>query len=380
MYKNKLTIAVLLGMSSLVLGCSSATDNTKTSTENASSQLTLKDKFKNNFKIGTAISRDQILGVYPQDLAVVKAQFNTFTPENSMKWERIHPKPNTFDFEAADALVNFAQVNDQQLVGHTLVWHAQTPDWVFEDDQGQPLTRAALLKRMENHINAVAGRYKNKIFAWDVVNEALNEDGTLRESKWRTIIGDDFIDYAFKYAKQAAPNAKLYYNDYNLYNPEKRAGAIKIIKNLQSKGIQIDGIGMQGHYSLVHPELSQIEDSILAYAETGIDVMITELDISVLPFPEGEQQGADISIDVALQARFNPYSEGLPKEVNTQLGQRYKDVFAILKKHDDKVSRVTFWGVSDARSWRNGWPMQGRTDYPLVIDRQLKLKDFVNDL
>ena len=380
MYKNKLTIAVLLGMSSLVLGCSSATDNTKTSTENASSQLTLKDKFKNNFKIGTAISRDQILGVYPQDLAVVKAQFNTFTPENSMKWERIHPKPNTFDFEAADALVNFAQVNDQQLVGHTLVWHAQTPDWVFEDDQGQPLTRAALLKRMENHINAVAGRYKNKIFAWDVVNEALNEDGTLRESKWRTIIGDDFIDYAFKYAKQAAPNAKLYYNDYNLYNPEKRAGAIKIIKNLQSKGIQIDGIGMQGHYSLVHPELSQIEDSILAYAETGIDVMITELDISVLPFPEGEQQGADISIDVALQARFNPYSEGLPKEVNTQLGQRYKDVFAILKKHDDKVSRVTFWGVSDARSWRNGWPMQGRTDYPLVIDRQLKLKDFVNEL
>ena len=382
MYKNKLTIAVLLGMSSLALGCNSATNQTaeKADTAKVTEQLTLKEKFKEHFKIGTAISRDQVLGVYPQDLEVAKAQFNTFTPENSMKWERIHPEPNKFDFEAADALVKYAQLNDQELVGHTLVWHSQTPDWVFEDEQGQPLTREALLKRMKDHITSVAGRYKNHIFAWDVVNEALNEDGTLRESKWSTIIGDDFIEYAFKYAKQAAPNAKLYYNDYNLYNPEKRAGAIAIIKNLQSKGIQIDGIGMQGHYSLVHPELSQIEDSILAYAATGIDVMITELDISVLPFPEGEQQGADISIDVALQERFNPYSEGLPSDVNKQLGQRYKDVFAILKKHDDKVSRVTFWGVSDARSWRNGWPMQGRTDYPLVIDRQLKLKDFVSEL
>ncbi|MEM5547172.1 endo-1,4-beta-xylanase [Pseudoalteromonas fuliginea] len=382
MHKNKLTIAILLGMPSLALGCNGAAEQSKPTlkSQKAPEQLTLKAQFKDHFKIGTAISRDQILGALPEDLNVAKAQFNTFTPENSMKWERIHPELETYDFEAADALVEYAQENNQELVGHTLVWHSQTPDWVFEDDQGEPLTRDALLKRMQNHINAVAGRYKNRIFAWDVVNEALNEDGTLRESKWSTIIGDDFIEYAFKYAKQAAPNAKLYYNDYNLYKPEKRAGAIALIKNLQSKGIQIDGIGMQAHYSLDNPELSLMEDSIVAYAATGIDVMITELDISVLPFPEGEEQGADISLDIALQERFNPYPDGLPSEVNTQLGERYRAVFNILKKHDDKVSRVTFWGISDARTWRNDWPMQGRTDYPLLIDRELKLKSFVSDL
>ncbi|MBU2879926.1 endo-1,4-beta-xylanase [Aliiglaciecola lipolytica] len=383
MHKNKLTIAILFGVSSFTLGCNNSTEQNAATTpivEKAPEQSTLKARFKDHFKIGTAISRDQILGVLPDDLNVAKAQFNTFTPENSMKWERIHPQPDVYDFEAPDALVEYAQENNQELVGHTLVWHSQTPDWVFEDEQGEPLTREALLKRMQDHIFTVAGRYRDRIFAWDVVNEALNEDGTLRESKWSTIIGDDFIEYAFTYAKQAAPNAKLYYNDYNLYKPEKRAGALALIKNLQSKGIQIDGIGMQAHYSLDNPELSLMEDSIVAYAATGIDVMITELDISVLPFPESEEQGADISLDIALQERFNPYPDGLPSEVNKQLGKRYKEVFAILKKHGDKISRVTFWGVSDARTWRNDWPMQGRTDYPLLIDRELKLKSFVNDL
>jgi len=382
MINKKIGMAVIVGISCLTMGCKEAIvqdQQTNTKTESVI-PVTLKAHFSEYFKIGTAISRAQIMLEIPEQLDVAREQFNTFTPENSMKWERIHPTLNEFDFVAADALVEFAQKNDQQLVGHALVWHSQIPDWAFEDENGITLSREALLKRMEDHINAVAGRYKGKIFAWDVVNEAFNEDGSLRESKWSQIIGDDFIDQAFIYAKKAAPNAKLYYNDYNLFKPEKRAGVIALVKRLQSKNIQIDGVGMQAHYSLDYPDLSQTEDSIVEYSATGVDVMITELDISVLPFPEGETQSADISLDIALQQEFNAYSQGIPDDVNVQLAKRYQDLFKILKKHSDKVSRVTFWGVSDATTWRNDWPMKGRTDYPLLIDRNLQVKDFVSTL
>lgn len=384
MINKKICMAILVGISCLTMGCKETTDQQQQQQTNTKTEsvipVTLKAYFSEYFKIGTAISRAQIMLELPEQLDVAREQFNTFTPENSMKWERIHPTLNEFDFVAADALVEFAQKNNQQLVGHTLVWHSQTPDWVFEDENGITLSREALLKRMEDHINAVAGRYKGKIFAWDVVNEAFNEDGSLRESKWSQIIGDDFIEQAFMFAKKAAPNAKLYYNDYNLFKPEKRAGVIELVKRLQSKNIQIDGVGMQAHYALDYPDLSQAEDSIVEFSETGVDVMITELDISVLPFPEGEAQGADISLDIALQQEFNPYAQGIPDDVNAQLAKRYQDLFKILKKHSDKVGRVTFWGVSDATTWRNDWPMKGRTDYPLLIDRNLQVKDFVSTL
>lgn len=384
MYKHTLSIAMLLALSSLTLGCNDSA--TKTESEHkkqpqAAADVVLKDHFSQYFTVGTAISRAQIMGEHPTDLEVVKTQFNAFTPENSMKWERIHPEPGVYDFSAADALVKFAEENKQQLVGHTLVWHSQAPDWVFEDEQGEPLSRDALLARMEEHINAVAGRYADKIYGWDVVNEALNEDGTLRQSKWLKIIGEDYIEQAFMMAKKAAPNARLYYNDYNLTNPEKRAGVVALVKRLQDKGIQIDGVGMQGHYSLAQPKrLADIEDSIIAYSQLGVDVMITELDVTVIPFPEGEALTADISLSVELEEIYNPYPNGLPLEVEQELGQRYRDIFNILKKHSDKISRVTFWGVSDSQSWRNNWPIEGRSDYPLVIDRDLNVKSFVKTL
>jgi endo-1,4-beta-xylanase len=247
--------------------------------------LLLKNLFLDKYKIGTALSREQIIGELTDVLPFVNQQFNAVTPENSMKWERIHPKPDVYDFEAADALVEFSNKNNHFFTGHTLVWHSQVPDWVFEDKEGNPLNRSQLLNRLEEHINAVAGRYAGKIDAWDVVNEALNEDGSLRESKWSTIIGDDFIDQAFIMAAKAAPNAKLYYNDYNLYKPEKRNGVLRLVKRLQSKGIKIDGVGMQAHYSLDNPELTEIEDSIKAYSDLNMDGLITEGDVSVIPFP-----------------------------------------------------------------------------------------------
>jgi endo-1,4-beta-xylanase len=355
-------------------------NNSINTVNKTSNPLILKDEFTNKYKIGTALSREQIIGKLTHVLPFVNQQFNAITPENSMKWERIHPKPDVYDFEAADALVEFSNKNNHFITGHTLVWHSQVPDWVFEHKDGTPLNRTELLQRMEAHINAVAGRYAGKIDAWDVVNEALNEDGSLRKSKWSTIIGDDFIDQAFIMAAKAAPKAKLYYNDYNLYKPEKRNGVINLVKRLQSKGIKIDGVGMQAHYSLTTPDFNEVEDSIKAYSDLNVKVLITELDISVIPFPDENNMGADVSLNFDLQAKFNPYPNSLPASVENELGERYKALFKIFNKHQEVIERVTFWGVSDSQTWRNDWPMKGRTDYPLLFDRQLKTKDFVSSL
>ena len=386
--KHKITIPVLL--LSLLSACSndgttnnaalSAGQNQSAEMQKNEPTIVLKDLFSDNFKIGTALSREQIIGKDTNILPFVNKHFNAITPENSMKWERIHPEDGVYDFEAADALVEFSNKNNHFFIGHTLVWHSQVPDWVFEHKDGSPLNRSELLKRMEAHINAVAGRYKGKIDAWDVVNEALNEDGSLRESKWSAIIGDDFIDQAFMMAAKAAPNAKLYYNDYNLYKPEKRNGVLRLVKRLQSKGIRIDGVGMQAHYSLDSPELTEIDDSIKAYSALNMDVLITELDVSVLPFPDENNMGADVSLNFDLQAEFNPYPDSLPASVEKQLGERYRALFNIFNRHQNVIKRVTFWGVSDAQTWRNGWPMTGRSDYPLLFDRQLQTKPFVSSL
>jgi endo-1,4-beta-xylanase len=378
--KSLKTLLPLISVITLTLSaCGNQPSSSAVEQSNIDAPL-LKELFADKYKIGTALSREQIIGNATSVLPFVNQQFNAITPENSMKWERIHPKEGVYDFEAPDALVEFANKNNHFFTGHTLVWHSQVPDWVFEHKDGTPLNRAELLARMEDHINTVAGRYAGKIDAWDVVNEALNEDGTLRESKWLSIIGDDFIEQAFMLAAKAAPNAKLYYNDYNLYKPEKRNGVLNLVKRLQNKGIRIDGVGMQAHYSLTKPDLTEIEDSIKAYSALNMDVLITELDVSVIPFPDEKNMGADVSLSMELQESFNPYPDALPVEVENQLGDRYRALFNIFNRHQEVIKRVTFWGVSDANTWRNDWPMPGRTDYPLLFDRQLKAKPFVSSL
>jgi len=233
---------------------------------------------------------------------------------------------------------------------------------------------------MEDHITTVVSRYRGRVPSWDVVNEALNEDGTMRESKWHTIIGEDYIELAFDFAHKADPDAKLYYNDYNLFKPEKRNGALALVQRIQAQGIPVHGIGMQGHYGLGYPnDLADIEASVVAFAQVGT-VMITELDVSVLPFPEAGSEGADISIDMALNQRYNPYESGLPQAIERQFNDQYLALFQIFLKHADKISRVTFWGVSDTQTWRNDWPMKGRTDYPLMIDRNNQLKPVAYEL
>ena len=336
-------------------------------------QPALRDVFEGSFLIGAALNEAQISGGDEAGAALVRWHFDTITPENVLKWGPVHPEPDRYDFDAADRFVAFGSENDLFIVGHTLVWHAQTPRWVFQDDAGNPIGRDALIARMRDHIHTVVGRYKGRIHGWDVVNEALNEDGSLRETPWLNIIGEEYLALAFQFAHEADPDAELYYNDYSLENAPKRNGAVRLVRHLLDQGVPVHGIGTQGHFKMDWPTPEQQDSTIRAFGELGVQVMITELDIDVLP-PAVQGQGADVSARADLDARQNPYVDGLPDSVQQALARRYADLFEIYINNTDLVSRVTFWGVSDGDSWLNYWPVRGRTSHPLLFDRQHRPK------
>lgn len=361
---KQLITALLLA--TVMISC--ADGDMERNAESETATPSLKDAYSDAFLIGTALNGRQIMGAdrAGQDLAV--REFNAVTAENVMKWESIHPEPGVYDFEAADAMVDLAEENDMFVVGHTLVWHSQTPDWVFHDDDGELLSREALLERMRDHIHTVVGRYKGRVHGWDVVNEAIVDDGSMRDTYWYRIIGKDFLVKAFEYAHEVDPDAELYYNDYSLEIPSKRDGAVRLVKYLQENNAPITGIGTQGHFMLDFPELEEIEKTITDFAALGIDVMITELDIDVLP-PAFDYMGADVSASAEMREELNPYPDALPDSVQQQLTDRYRDIFEIYLRHQDDISRVTFWGVTDGDSWKNNWPVRGRTNYTLIFDR-----------
>jgi endo-1,4-beta-xylanase len=328
----------------------------------------LKDAFKGSFLIGAALNPGEFTESAARDAALVKAQFDSITPENVLKWQMVHPEPDRYDFDLPDKYVAFGEKNHMFVVGHALVWHHQTPKWVFEDGKGNPVDRETLLKRMREHIRTAVGRYKGRVNGWDVVNEALNDDGTLRQTPWLKIIGEEYIAKAFGYVHEADPKAELYYNDYSLENEAKRNGAIELVRKLGAQGVPVTGVGLQGHYRIDWPPVDQLDAAIAAFAKLGVKVMITELDVDVLP-PAMAYRGADISLNAALQPKLNPYTTGLPDSVQQALAKRYADLFAVFLKHRGVLSRVTFWGVTDASSWLNNWPVPGRTNYPLLFDR-----------
>ena len=329
----------------------------------------LKDTFRGAFVVGAAMNTDQITGKDAQGDAIITQQFNSISPENVMKWAVIHPRPDAYDFTLADKYVEFGLKNHMFIVGHNLCWHSQTPDWVFKDEKGNPLTRDALLQRLHDHITTVVGRYKGKIDSWDVVNEALNEDGTLRQSLWLKIIGEDYIVKAFQFAHDADPAAQLNYNDYNLETPAKRKGAIALVKKLQGAGVPIAVVGNQGHLHLDGPSAPDEEATVTDLAAAGVKVAITELDIDVLPSAWGHTADVSVKVDDTAKPNLNPYPHGLPDDVQQALTKRYADLFAVYWKHRDVVARVTLWGVTDEQSWLNNWPVRGRTSYPLLFDR-----------
>lgn len=332
---------------------------------------TLKDTFKDAFYVGVAVNAGQITGADAQGDALIVEQFDSITPENVMKWALIHPRPDAYDFTLADKYVEFGQQHHMFIVGHNLCWHSQTPAWVFKDDNGNPLTRDALLERLHDHIKTVVGRYKGKVQSWDVVNEALNEDGTMRQSQWEKIIGDDYVIKAFQWAHEADPDAQLNYNDYNMESPTKRKGAIELVKKLKAAGVPVAVVGSQAHLHLSGSAADE-EAAIEELSSAGVKVAITELDIDVLPSTWNHT--ADVGVKVEEKPNMNPYPNGLPDEVQQQLTKRYADLFAVFLRHRNVVNRVTFWGATDKTSWLNNWPVRGRTSYPLLFDREGKPK------
>lgn len=363
---NVLQCTGFLVFAVILTGCTGQADSTRDSESASEGDPALKEVYSGSFLVGAALNARQVTGHAPAEAEIVVRHFNTITAENAMKWERLHPEPGRYDFDLADRMVEFAESNGMFVVGHTLVWHNQTPRWVFEDGTGNRVGRDTLLARMKDHISTVVGRYRGRVSGWDVVNEALNEDGSLRDSPWRQIIGDDYIAKAFQYTHEADPDAGLYYNDYSLPNEVKRDGAAALIRSLQEQGVPVTGIGMQGHYNLNWPTLSQLHDAVEVFAGLGVDVMITELDIDVLP---PVRSGAEITDTAAWRADIDPYTQGLPEEVQEELAQRYGQLFQAFLEHDEAITRVTFWGVTDANSWKNYWPVPGRTNYPLLFDR-----------
>jgi len=321
----------------------------------------LKDAFRRDFGIGAALNLAQIEERDPQMTAFIARHFNMATPENIMKSALIHPKWDTYNFEPSDKLVAFGKKHNIRINGHTLIWHSQLPPYL----RGMKSTDS-VRAFFTDHIRTVAGRYDGKILSWDVVNEALNEDGTMRKTIFLEHLGDDYVTEAFRLAQQAAPKTELYYNDYNNEQPAKRAGCITLIKKIQAAGVRIDGVGIQGHWHVGRVPLKDIEESIQAYAALGLKVMFTELDIEVLP---RNFQGAEVSQQMTGNAAANPYPDGLPEAVQQQLAADYEALFKLFRKHKDHVTRVTFWGVNDGNSWLNNWPVRGRTNYPLLFDR-----------
>lgn len=330
--------------------------------------VSLKSAYQKDFLIGTALGTEHILERNEKANQLIKREFNAITPENIMKSQVIHPAPNRYNFELADKYVEYGQKNNMYVVGHTLVWHSQLPAFVSKIKSADSIRIF-----MTEHINTVAGRYTGKINSWDVVNEALNEDGTLRKSVFLNKLGEGYIKEAFDLAAKADPKAALYYNDYNIEQPAKRKGAIELIKKLQAGGAKIDGVGIQGHWSIKDLNLKDIEESIIEFSKLGIKVAFTELDLTVLPNP-WDLRGADVNQRFEEKPEMNPYKDALPDSVQTALADRYTDLFKLFLKHKDKISRVTFWGVDDSHSWLNGFPIRNRTNYPLLFDRALEPK------
>lgn len=342
--------------------------------------LSLKDELGKHFLIGCAIDTTFLWGHLPDEAyQLVDKQFNAVVAENCMKGENIHPEKDRFYWDDADLFVDWSTKHGMAIVGHCLVWHSQPPKWMFTYENGDTVSREVLIGRMYHHINTIVSRYKDRIHRWDVVNEAILDDGTLRQSPYYKIIGPEFIELAFQFAHEADPTAELYYNDYSMAGPAKRERVCQLVRDLKSKGLRIDAIGMQSHNGYNYPDLTEYEKSIEAFAACGVKVQITELDVNMLPNP-ASFGGADINQKYAFDKKMNPYANGLDKKAQKLFNERYLAMFEIYKRHKDVIDRVGFWGINDSNTWLNDWPIKGRTNYPTLFDRNYKAKPVLKEI
>jgi endo-1,4-beta-xylanase len=330
---------------------------------------------------GSVLGNDELNLNQVQENIIISKEFNTITAENCMKPLFLLDQNGNYNFEESDKFVDYALENNLTIVGHTLVWKNSAPEWFFKDEKGNTISREILILRLKDYIKTVVSRYKGKISYWDVVNEAVDvfksDDNksyaALKPSPWYDIIGEDYIKIAFEAAHDADPNCKLIYNDYNMYQSEKTDFIIDMVNNLKSEGVPIHGIGSQGHMFLNHPSLDKVEYWLRKISDANIPLHITELDVSVLP-NAWKHRGASVEDRFDLAQKYNPYPNYIPSSKLKQQAKRYKSLFKLFLKYSHTIERVTFWGVWDGNSWRNYLPMKGRTDYPLLFDRNFKPK------
>jgi len=354
-------IAFLFLSVTVLIGCKSKPENDANLSESNKSEKGLKDYYADYFIMGVAVAPNSIKG---ESAELIKKEFNSITPENVMKMGPIHPEKNRFYWKDADAIAEFAKANDLKMRGHALVWHQQTGGWIFNDETGGKVSKEELLQRMKNHIDSVVTRYSDDIYAWDVVNEAVADDSTkvYRESKWLDIAGKDYLIRAFEYAREADPNAKLFYNDYNAIIPEKRDRIIELLKFLQKYDAPIDGVGIQAHWSIFEPSEEELREALDLYSELGLEIQITELDVSLYPWEKERRE----------------LKEGESYQYTRELEQKQIDAydmfFEVFRDYKDVITGVTFWNISDKYSWLDTYPVEGRKNYPLLFNENFERK------
>lgn len=351
----KLAFVKSLFLITVLVSCSAKKDS-------AAEKKGLKDYYKEHFLIGVAVS-PRALGT--DEAGLITAQFNSVTAENAMKMGPIHPKEEEYFWQHADSIVSFAQRNNMKIRGHTLCWHNQTPGWLFIDADSNYVSKEVLLARLKDHITSVVGRYKGKIYAWDVVNEVISDkkDEFYRDSPWYKICGAEFIAKAFEYAHAADPDALLFYNDYNEINPSKRKKILKLVNELKSAGVPIHGIGLQGHWSIDEPTKEQLDSTLTEFSQAGLALQITELDVSVYPKEHGRRERKPEDD----QTEFTSEKDSLQTAA-------YKMYFELFRKNKAGITSVTFWNISDRHSWLDNFPVRNRKDYPLLFDKDLNPK------
>lgn len=335
---------------------------TNSTTISSEREKGLKDYYKKYFPIGVAVAPNNLK---TDEATLILQQFNSLTPENAMKMGPIHPEENRYNWKGTDSIIAFAQQHGLKVRGHTLCWHKQTPRWLFIDSTGKTVGKEVLLQRLKEHITTIVSRYKGKIYAWDVVNEAIADEPAeyLRNTQWLQICGEDYIAKAFEYAHEADPHAVLFYNDYNEINAGKREKIYTLVKSLKDAGVPIGGVGLQGHWAATEPSRDQLDSTIKKFVDLGLKIQITELDISVYPKEHNARERKPGDADTVFSA----------EKENRQL-EEYKMCFELFRKYKDVITGVTFWNVSDRHSWLDNFPVRGRKDYPLLFDKNLQPK------
>ena len=355
----------------------------------ATSEKTLKSSLEGKFLIGCALNSAQILGTDVKGDSVFLRHFNAAEPENCLKSCEIMPQWGTYKWELPDAYVDFCERSGIACIGHCLTWHSQcTPDYCY-DAEGKLLDPETLKARMKEYITTVVGRYKGRIKGWDVVNEAILEDGSYRPSPFWQILGPEFIPWSFQCAQEADPDCELYINDYSMHEPAKIEKYIEIVKDLQARGIRIDAVGFQGHIGMDYPDVGLYESHLRRiHEQTGLDICITELDMSIQPTLTRSADLGDMSFTDAMkdpeirarwEKRMNPWPDGVPQERKDEWNARFAQFWDMFLRNADIIRRVNVWGVCDSDSWKNGWPVPEREDSPLFVGRDYDLKPFLKD-